>query len=46
MIWDEFCDINISVFVTYFSNIQNDENCNAEVDKIADDVEIHDDYFL
>ena len=41
MIRDEFCDENISVFVTYFSNFQNNENRNTEVDKISYDVEIH-----
>jgi len=42
MIRNQLCDINISVFVTYFTHFQNDENRYAEVNKIANDVEVHD----
>lgn len=46
MIWDEFCDVNISVFIAYFAHFQNDKNRNTEIDKISNDVEIHDSSIL
>lgn len=45
MIWNQFCYVYVSVPVAYFSNFQNDKNRNGEVDKVSNNVEVHDDYF-
>jgi hypothetical protein len=42
VIRDQFCDIDVSVFITDFSNFEDNENRNAEVNKIPYDVEVHD----
>ncbi len=42
VIWDQFRYINVSVSITDFSNIYNNENRYTEVNKIPDDVKIHD----
>lgn len=42
MIWNQFCDINISVFIADFTNFQNNKSRDAEVNKIPNDIEIHD----
>ena len=42
MIGNQLRNENISVVVANSSNLHNDNACDAEIDEIGDDVEVHD----
>ena len=41
MIRNQLRNENVSILITDFSNFDNDDGCNAEIDYIGDDVEVH-----
>ena len=46
MIRNQLRNENISIVVANSSNLNNDNACDAEIDEIGDDVEVHDNKFL
>ena len=42
MIGNQLRNENISIVVANSSNLHNDNACDAEIDEIGDDVEVHD----
>ena len=41
MIWNKLRNENVSIVVANSSNLHNDNACDAEIDEIGDDVEVH-----
>jgi hypothetical protein len=41
VIRDQFSHVNVTISIADFSNFKNDENCNAEINEVGDDVEVH-----